>query len=198
MAQTRHGFIYEIVNLTNGKRYIGSSVNLKVRWKKHLRDLCNNRHHSFLLQRAWNKYGSNIFQFNILSCVINCSNMVEAEQEYLDLKSEYNISLVAGSPRLGMKSSSKHCANMSKALTGRKSPNAGKKFTDEHKANIRNSMTGVSKGPMTQEAKLIRSQALKDYWAKNKGKKIGPQSEESRKNKSVSCRNAWTKRKLKQ
>lgn len=96
--------IYQIKNKINRKSYIGSSVRLNKRWKRHLTDLKCNVHHSLALQRAFHKYGSDNFEFNILE---NCEETVllEREQYYLDtLKPEYNICSVAGNC-LGIKQS---------------------------------------------------------------------------------------------
>lgn len=40
-----------------GKNYVGSSSSIRDRWYQHRCDLRFNRHHSVMLQRAWNKYG---------------------------------------------------------------------------------------------------------------------------------------------
>ena len=59
--------IYEIYNIKNHKRYIGSSINIERRWSEHLRSLNSNTHHSIKLQRAWNKANDEeIFKTNIL------------------------------------------------------------------------------------------------------------------------------------
>ena len=38
--------IYKIVNLINGKVYIGSAVNFEKRWREHRRGLISKNHHS--------------------------------------------------------------------------------------------------------------------------------------------------------
>lgn len=81
--------IYEIVNVIDGKRYVGSSTNIDRRWRCHKKDLRNSRHHSAYLQRAWVKHGESVFSF----CVIeNCekASLIEREQHYFDaLRPEY-------------------------------------------------------------------------------------------------------------
>ena len=44
--------IYKIQNLVNNKIYIGSSINLKTRYRTHLRTLNENNHANRLLQKA--------------------------------------------------------------------------------------------------------------------------------------------------
>lgn len=53
--------IYKIENLTNGKIYIGQSVEIEQRWKKHLiaKD-------DFAIHQAIRKYGKNNFTFSIV------------------------------------------------------------------------------------------------------------------------------------
>lgn len=87
--------IYKIVNIKNNKIYIGSSKNIENRWKEHTTSLRRNKHINCILQRAWNKYGEDSFEFQTLE---NCSQeqLFEREQYYIDeLKPEYNIGLSA-------------------------------------------------------------------------------------------------------
>lgn len=72
--------IYEIVNTINDKRYIGCSKNLKKRWNEHLRDLRNDKHHNQHLQRVWNKYGENIFEFKVVEELSSEIEMYEREK----------------------------------------------------------------------------------------------------------------------
>lgn len=58
--------IYIITCIYNDKHYIGSSVKYRTRLSKHRKDLRNGKHHSFHLQRAWDKYGEKNFKFDLL------------------------------------------------------------------------------------------------------------------------------------
>jgi len=88
--------IYAINNIINGHKYIGSSINIKERWRLHILRLKNNIHHNIHLQRAWEKYGEENFNFIILlKCEIK--HLLKNEQDYLDKESpEYNICPIAG------------------------------------------------------------------------------------------------------
>ena len=69
--------IYEIVNLVNGKRYVGSAVSFECRWREHRRQLNADRHHSRHLQRSWNKHGAEAFSFRIIEVCEPASLMRE-------------------------------------------------------------------------------------------------------------------------
>lgn len=56
---------YIITNLENGNRYIGSSIDLYERLKRHFYELNNNCHSNPHLQNAWNKYHEDNFDYGI-------------------------------------------------------------------------------------------------------------------------------------
>lgn len=53
--------IYRIINIINGKSYIGQSKNIEKRWEQHDKMLFANKHHSKKLQRDFNLFGPNVF-----------------------------------------------------------------------------------------------------------------------------------------
>lgn len=76
--------VYQIRNLRNGKRYIGStSYSFRIRWNMHRSRLRTNKHHSIKLQNAWNKYGEDAFVFEVLEECIEPWCLTR-EQFYLD------------------------------------------------------------------------------------------------------------------
>ena len=84
--------IYKIVNKVNQKFYLGSTQNFHIRKLSHFASLRRKRHHSIHLQRAFDKYGEENFEFTIVE---ECENTLEREQELLDsldLSLCYNIS----------------------------------------------------------------------------------------------------------
>jgi group I intron endonuclease len=90
--------IYKIINKVNGKYYIGSSNDIHKRWKQHINFLNKGNHQNDYLQRSWNKYGKDQFEFLIVK-EIPSGQLVETEQKYLDnIEKEkcYNLSLIAG------------------------------------------------------------------------------------------------------
>lgn len=86
-------FIYEIKNKINDKRYIGQTI-LKpsIRFAKHIRDLNSNKHCNIYLQRAWNKYGKENFEFNLIHECLSLEELNELESKLVaENRSGYNI-----------------------------------------------------------------------------------------------------------
>jgi len=100
--------IYIIENLSNGKRYVGSAVNLNSRKSCHFTSLVKNKHANVKLQSAWNKYGECCFIFYVIEYVDDKTKLIEREQYWIDalnvVEDGYNISPSAGS-LLGFKHS---------------------------------------------------------------------------------------------
>jgi group I intron endonuclease len=96
--------IYAIININNGKKYIGSTSNLSRRKIKHLSELRKNKHHSPILQNSFNKHGEESFIFVTLKKLENNQDMYKEEQLFLDTyrtydkKYGYNISKNAIAP----------------------------------------------------------------------------------------------------
>lgn len=85
------GGIYKIVNLVNGKVYIGSAKDFKKRWRRHISDLNKGKHSSIKLQRSYNKHGKNNFKFEIVEYAEYTIDIKNLEQKYIDL---YNSKVV--------------------------------------------------------------------------------------------------------
>lgn len=66
--------IYQIRNLRQGKIYLGSSFDLKIREKAHFRLLKEQRHPNIHLQRAYNQDGKKSFTFEVLELVPRLEN----------------------------------------------------------------------------------------------------------------------------
>ena len=109
--------IYKILNIFNGKFYIGSAINLKNRWKTHRNLLLRNAHPNTYMQFAWNNYGEEYFKFIIIE---NCEKnlLLIREQYWLDMTGAndralgYNLCEKAGS-RIGHKPSAETIIKMS-------------------------------------------------------------------------------------
>lgn len=75
--------IYQIKNKENGLIYIGSSNNIKRRWKDHIKKLNTEKHENRFLQKDWTLFGKECFEFEILEECSNNSQFI-IEQEYLN------------------------------------------------------------------------------------------------------------------
>lgn len=83
--------IYEILNLTTNKVYIGHARRIRQRWFEHRRDLKGQRHTNCHLQHAWNKYGESDFIFRKLELTINDKEvLIEREKHWVDFKQATN------------------------------------------------------------------------------------------------------------
>lgn len=103
--------IYLWVNKTNGKYYVGSSINMSARLSNYfsIRFLLGNL--SIIIYRALLKYGYSNFMLIILEC---CDKKVVRlkETKYIqDLNPEYNILKIAGSS-LGYRHTEETLANL--------------------------------------------------------------------------------------
>lgn len=87
--------IYKIENIKNNKIYIGSSKDIKKRWKQHISLLNKDLHHSYKLQRDWKEFGENSFVLEVIDEIKNEKELKEFEQYWLDTlqphKTGYNI-----------------------------------------------------------------------------------------------------------
>ena len=183
--------IYQIKNKVNGKIYIGSARDIVDRWKKHKYHLGRNIHGNRYLQRAWNKYGENNFEFTIVEKVTEESFLSEIEQKYLDKMKPYsfvgyNMSHDATAPTRGTKRSEEvkkkiseskkgHIVTeetrrkLSEALKGEKSPNYGKHFV-KSKETCRKISEGNKGKIITESQRKKLSEAFKGIKNPNYGK----------------------------
>jgi group I intron endonuclease len=76
--------IYAILNTITCNQYIGSTKNSYIRKRNHFNLLRKKKHHSIVLQRAFDKHGENKFKFIVLEEVDENINLIEREQWWLD------------------------------------------------------------------------------------------------------------------
>lgn len=135
--------IYTITCKANGKRYIGSAVNITLRWNSHKSHLNRNIHANAKLQNAWNKYGPDEFEFSVLELVPRDS-LLKIEQKWLDaedvFENGFNINKVAGS-RLGIKHTPETKAKMAASARGK-----------THSAEVRAKISAGNKGKIISDA----------------------------------------------
>jgi len=97
--------VYKLVNLVNGKVYIGSTTKLRQRRFSHLSKLRNGKHENRNIQNDWNEYGENNFNWEVIQIIDDISDtfsLIPREQYWMnfyrsyDRESGYNISPTAG------------------------------------------------------------------------------------------------------
>lgn len=83
--------IYRILNKINGNCYIGSSLNVEKRYKHHLSTLRHNSSRCSILQKAFNKYGEDNFEFQVILCCKLEYRLYYEQQLIRELNSQYNV-----------------------------------------------------------------------------------------------------------
>jgi group I intron endonuclease len=160
--------IYKITNKVNGKIYIGSTKNIKRRWKNHLNYLRRNAHPNNYLQNAWNKYGEENFEFEIIEFVEE-EKLLEREQYWIDKlnatdkKIGYNIALFAGSPMKGRKHTEETLNKVSKASRYWHIKNKGTEKYNSYLQKLSNSLKGH----------IVSNETRQKISKANKGKLVG-------------------------
>lgn len=147
--------IYKIRNVVDGKFYVGSAVDTRTRFRRHRRLLRNGTHHCKHLQNAWNKYGEDVFKFEVVEQVPNRELLESAEDgwllKYVGTPECYNHGRSARAPWRGTKGtglspltgrsiSDEQKALLSEATTRQwevSDPRTGRKHSEEAKEKIR-------------------------------------------------------------
>lgn len=156
--------VYKITNKVNNKSYIGSSINIKMRWQKHIYDLKKDLHPNKHLLESYKKYGEHNFEFSILEIVEDTDQLIDREQYYLDFyksyENGYNIRKFAEN-NFGYKHSKKTIEKCRIASTG-------KQHTEETKKRISLSNIGKIVSEETKKKMSLAKKGKSSHW---KGKK---------------------------
>lgn len=75
--------IYRILNVATDHFYIGSARNPKKRRWEHWNDLKKKTHHCSALQAAWDEYGEDAFEFEVIEDNIAETDLLRVEDTYL-------------------------------------------------------------------------------------------------------------------
>lgn len=134
--------VYIITNQVSGNIYVGSSRKMRSRFYDHRKALKAGTHHTIALQRAWNKYGPDVFTFEFaLFC--SAENCLFYEQTLMDnLQPKYNSARVAGSS-LGIKRTPEQKARVKAAAIVRSADPAFRaRLSELHKERWRQGLSG--------------------------------------------------------
>lgn len=161
--------IYTITCLTTDKGYLGSSINIPSRWKKHLRSLRKGNHANRYLQNSYNKYGESSLQFKVIEELSGLTEkeIREVEQIYLDQmdwSTSFNICKdsrggeVTDEANQRRKESLKEFhRNNPDAVRGENNPFFGQTHTQEVKDFISETNTGLKR---SEEFKKTKSELM--------------------------------------
>lgn len=186
--------IYKISNLVNDKIYIGSSMDVDKRIKRHYNELRKDKHYNEYLQRAWNKYGEINFVYDILEILENKNDLIHKEQYYIDKYKSYNILYGYNlCPKAYVSLGYKHTEDVRNKMSVDRKKNGykyarygknhwkfGKTISDEQKKILTESRANIdwekSKLAKLRNVDVIKIRELfitKKYTYKNLGKEFG-------------------------
>jgi hypothetical protein len=75
-----------------GRRYIGQSVNIYVRLRRHAGQLKCNKHVNQFMQNIWNKHGQDAFQADVLEICLPYEQLSSLERKYIqEVNPELNV-----------------------------------------------------------------------------------------------------------
>lgn len=159
-GETKIVGIYKITNTTNNKCYIGSSSFVQARIRLHKSHLKKNIHTNKHLQSSYNKYGSELFIYEIIEeCSIE--DLITREQFWIDIlevcnnKKGYNKRLQAEN-NVGLKRSEETKRKISESKKGKRY------LSDKHYEKLSN----LKKGKPNEAAKKFQDSLNKEEKSK--------------------------------
>lgn len=151
---TKQSGLYMILNITNGRRYVGATNDRVIRWRHHRYKLRNGKHENQHLQNAWRTYGEESFRFVWIKDVPE-EDLAAEEQKLLDGNPDgYNISQNTESFMRGIQWTDERKQAASIACTGRK-------HSEETRKKIGDVQRGKPKKPRTADHCQHLSESMK-------------------------------------
>lgn len=147
--------------------YIGSSVQIEIRWKQHIDEFQKGQHGNIFFQRLWDKYADS-FEMSILE---------ECPKEILRDRETWWIRTIPKDRRINISDSGFYTSGMlgrSLSPSSRKQmsiSHTGKKHSEETRAKMSMSRRGKKLGPQTEETR----QKISD---RTRGKKHSDEAKE--------------------
>ena len=157
MVKKKMSGIYKITCTADRRVYIGQSTNIQSRLKDHARRLSTGNHYNKKLQRAWDKYGSACFAFEVVEkcrCEFDILNEREIHwiTEYNALDKYDGFNIASGGKNgysLAGKTDEEQAEIFRKMSEWRKeyckthsSPFKGRHWSDADKQRIKESLSG--------------------------------------------------------
>jgi group I intron endonuclease len=147
--------IYRITNMANGKFYIGSAESFARREWQHKYALRRNEHKNPRLQAAWNKYGEEMFVFEVIEEIAPDRIAFDIENTYLHKvvgqEDCYNVNTDAVGMRTGIKLTDETKQRISTSRKGKHGGEEhyryGQTVSEEVRQKIGDTQRGKPKGP---------------------------------------------------
>lgn len=171
--------VYAIHCLANGRRYVGSSINIENRWSTHRSELNLNKHYSADLQKDYNLHGKDQIVYSVIEYVEKDTNLKRREQYWIDF---YKSSVYNRSPSAFSAKGTKRTEEQKK----HSSIKAKARCTEEWKEIVGERVKRQCKegrfgsNTWTEESKKRRSESLSKALTGHPSTRTKPISEESR------------------
>jgi len=171
--------IYRITNMANDHYYIGSAESFERRKWQHIYALKRGEHKNPRLQAAWNKYGPDMFVFEVLEEVPANRTAFDIENTYLlrcvGQPDCYNINTDAHVPRLGIPHTEESKAKTSKNRKGKAAGENHYRYGKTVSAEVRAKISAAQKGrPNPRKGKQMSEQGRANVVASIKRGKDSP------------------------
>lgn len=177
---------YKITNTKNGRIYFGSSNEIEKRKIRHFTHLKGGVHGNIYLQRSYEKYGQQVFKFEIIDTFETIEESRLAEQMLIDAHwglECYNMSkhasggdLISYHPNRDMivakmkdslikryaKMSTEERKIMFERMVGESNPMFGRNHTEESKKLISEALTGKYTGENSHRFGVIATEVTKE------------------------------------
>lgn len=156
--------IYRITCLTTAETYVGSTTNKNPRWSGHKNKLRKGKHHSALLQSAWNKYGEDQFEFVVIEKFEECTetDLRIKEQGWIEKlnthKDGFNCAYPVKQHAPSERMTEAHLTYWNSLNEERKNERIAHLRTVEQQLR-------ATKGKQTEEHKSIKREKAKAQWA---------------------------------
>lgn len=177
-------FIYCIRNVVNGKMIIGQTVqSAPRRWADYKCALKRGNYANSYLQRSWNKYGENVWEFEMIE---ECDTIEKLNQQEIYYINELNTMAPHG---YNLKPGGRNPGHLTEEHKEKiRQANLGKRLSPDHKRKISQSLMGHV---VSHESRMKISQSSKGY-SRNKGKTLS-ESTKRKISKSLRGNIPWNK-----
>lgn len=145
----KHG-IYTILNTSTNSIYIGQSIDVSQRIRKHKEALRSNRHDSPSLQENWNAYGEESFAFNLIERIEDKGKLLEREEFWTKFYKE-QTSFKVFNICIGKKLSDELKKHLSEMKIGKPGVWRGKRRSVETNKKISDTLRGRNVGKVNSE-----------------------------------------------